>query len=459
MVHRRAYAIICGAFLLAACSSRVIVDDEGASEGDENSGVSWGYRASGSGGSKVTATGSRTSGTGGAASTGQNTAARGGADNPPSSSSASGGAGNTTTSSGPAGGGGRAGGAAVATNRGGSPAVDAGAGRTGAPDASTTTQSTCTDIQTSDHQGEPCSIWVGWGHCSADWLQGYCNKTCGRCNSTSAVSSSGGTTASSGTSSGGTTTSGTSTGGGSSTTSTASVTPLGNDAQSGWASRYWDCCKPHCAWPGRAPKGTMKMCSQDNKTLSDTSAASSCDNGPAYTCWDMAPWAVSDKLAYGYAATPAGGNDCGKCYQLDFTGAGQHNASDPGSKAVAGKSMIVQATNIGGDVGTGQFDIMVPGGGVGAFNGCSRQWGSTSLGEQYGGFVNECDKGGGGLDALKKCVTDKCNSVFSKSGMEDLKAGCLFYVQWFQTANNPKLRYKEVPCPAAITSKSGMSTN
>ncbi|MEI8634903.1 hypothetical protein P4S72_28405 [Vibrio sp. PP-XX7] len=41
-----------------------------------------------------------------------------------------------------------------------------------------------------------------------------------------------------------------------------------------------------------------------------------------------------------------------------------------------GKTMIVQALNIGYDVSGGQFDLLVPGGGVGAFNACSAQWGS-----------------------------------------------------------------------------------
>jgi hypothetical protein len=163
----------------------------------------------------------------------------------------------------------------------------------------------------------------------------------------------------------------------------------------------------------------------------------------------MAPWAVSENLAYGYAATPAGGNDCGKCYQLEFTGTGQHDASDPGSRAIQGKTMIVQATNVGGDVGGGQFDIMVPGGGVGANDGCSRQWGTSDLGAQYGGFVTACN-------GDKNCVADMCASVFSGRGMEDLYDGCMFYVQWFEAANNPQLRYQEVSCPRELSAKSGL---
>ena len=35
------------------------------------------------------------------------------------------------------------------------------------------------------------------------------------------------------------------------------------------------------------------------------------------------------------------------------------------STSIAGKKMIVQATNTGGDLAQGQFDLAIPGGGVG----------------------------------------------------------------------------------------------
>jgi hypothetical protein len=162
----------------------------------------------------------------------------------------------------------------------------------------------------------------------------------------------------------------------------------------------------------------------------------------------MAPWAVSDTLAYGYAATPAGGNDCGKCYQLEFKGTGEHNADDPGSVSLAGKTMIVQSTNVGGDVGSGQFDLLLPGGGVGAFNGCSTQWGTNDLGSQYGGFLDACDNDVG-------CLKDMCQEVFSDK--QDLLDGCLFHVEWMGGANNPQLKYAEVECPAELETISGMS--
>lgn len=64
------------------------------------------------------------------------------------------------------------------------------------------------------------------------------------------------------------------------------------------------------------------------------------------------PWAVTPDLAYGFAAVSiSGGNEaswCCACYEITFT-----------SGPVAGKKMIVQATNTGGDLGSNHFDIAV----------------------------------------------------------------------------------------------------
>jgi hypothetical protein len=51
---------------------------------------------------------------------------------------------------------------------------------------------------------------------------------------------------------------------------------------------------------------------------------------------------------------------------------------------------MMQATNTGGDVGVGQFDLLMPGGGVGLFNGCQPQWGAPAdgWGDRYGGVQN-----------------------------------------------------------------------
>ena len=241
--------------------------------------------------------------------------------------------------------------------------------------------------------------------------------------------------------------------------------PLGGDACKGYATRYWDCCKAHCGWEGNVNAATepLMSCNKHDDSLGPVyDVMSSCQapsEGSAFTCYDEAPWAVSDTLAYGFAAVPAMGDICGRCYQLDFDGTGHYNAQDPGSVALKGHKMIVQATNIGHDVGGGQFDILTPGGGVGLFDACSYQWGveTAELGAVYGGFMTKCQEQFGGDHAKQKeCVLGRCAAVFDEPGMEGLAKGCEWYVNWYQAADNPNLRYQEVACPAALVAVSGI---
>jgi hypothetical protein len=232
---------------------------------------------------------------------------------------------------------------------------------------------------------------------------------------------------------------------------------------SGYTTRYWDCCKPHCGWTENVPDGmsALQSCTISNDVISDFSTQSSCDGGDAYTCLNMIPYAVSDTLAYGYAATSSGSDVCGRCYQLQFTGESYNSSGDPGSAALEGKTMIVQAINIGYDVSGGQFDLLVPGGGVGAYNACTTQWGipASELGSQYGGLLNACKQELGwdaSLEEYKSCLTESCNSVFGSRDMTEMLKGCLWYADWFEAADNPALKYKEVACPAELTLNSGM---
>jgi len=207
----------------------------------------------------------------------------------------------------------------------------------------------------------------------------------------------------------------------------------------------------------------LSSCNAQNQSNgSNYDAQSACSGGSAYMCYGLTPWAVSSTLAYGYAATPTGTNSCGKCYEVQFTGQGQYGA-DPGSAALAGKTMIVQSINVGGDVTQGQFDIQVPGGGVGLFDACSSQWGvSTSdLGDQYGGMLSVCRRNlnyGGTVQQTQDCLRQKCNSVFTDAkGLGALRNGCLFYADWMMAADNPKMTYKEVACPAELANKTGLT--
>lgn len=234
----------------------------------------------------------------------------------------------------------------------------------------------------------------------------------------------------------------------------STVTPI-TDGCNGHATRYWDCCKPHCAWSGNTSGlNTINSCDRsDNATGADSQSA--CQGGPAYMCQNMAPWAVNDKLAYGFAAVGAKTDICGRCYQLQFTGSSYNAGADPGSMALGGKTMIVQSINIGGDVASGQFDILTPGGGVGAFNACSSQWGVTSadLGPTYGGFLAKCKAQSNDHSALKSCVMQSCMNVFEAHNLTELAAGCKWFVDWYQVADNPALKYKEVACPSDLMNR------
>jgi hypothetical protein len=46
-----------------------------------------------------------------------------------------------------------------------------------------------------------------------------------------------------------------------------------------------------------------------------------------------------------------------------------------------------------------------------------------------------------------------CNTVFSSAELADLKAGCLWYVDWFQIADNPNTFVKEITCPSDLVAK------
>jgi hypothetical protein len=153
---------------------------------------------------------------------------------------------------------------------------------------------------------------------------------------------------------------------------------------------------------------------------------------------------VSDTLSYGFTAF--NGASCGTCFQIEFTG-GTHNGNAASTAALSGKTIIVQAINIGG-IEQNQFDLLIPGGGVGDFDACSKQWGSSDLGAKYGGFLAGCN-------GDKTCVQNKCSTIFATK--PTLKAGCDWFTGWFNAADNPALKYKQIPCPSAITAKSGMS--
>ncbi len=245
-----------------------------------------------------------------------------------------------------------------------------------------------------------------------------------------------GGSATGGSATGGKATGGAATGG----SATSGPTNPSITGSNGFATRYWDCCKPSCSWTTAVP-----ACQKDGTTkISDRNAKSGCDSGGnAYECFNFAPWYDSaTNLSYGFAAYNGGA--CGACYMLQFTGDG----ATASAAAIKGKQMVVQVINIG-NIQSGQFDLLIPGGGVGERTaGCTAQWGNVDLGATYGGLLTECS-------GSASCVTDKCATVFA--GKPDLIAGCSWFTGWYSAADNPKVIYKQVNCPSQITSKTGVS--
>ena len=204
-------------------------------------------------------------------------------------------------------------------------------------------------------------------------------------------------------------------------------------------TRYWDACKPSCGWNGNAsgsPNGICTSCDIQGNKLSGEGGQSACQNGPAFTCMGQAPWAVDANMSYGFAAAHSNG-DCGKCYELSFTNAG-----------VSGKKMTIMVSNIG-DIREGAaYDLMIPGGGVGDFDALTRQisqngGSSSNMGARYGGFRAQCG-------ANASCIRGMCDAAFGTAALADLKAGCYWYVDWFNMADNPNADARQVTCPQAL---------
>jgi len=203
----------------------------------------------------------------------------------------------------------------------------------------------------------------------------------------------------------------------------------------GQTTRYWDCCKASCAWSGKAAVShPVVSCTKDGTTVdSNLATKSGCDNGTAYMCANQQPWAVDDSHAMGYVAASVAGKKeadiCCACYELTFT-----------STAVSGKKMTVQVTNTGSDLNSNHFDIQMPGGGVGIFNGCQTQYGSPAdgWGSRYGGISSE----------------SQCSSLPSQ-----LQSGCKWRFDWFKNADNPAVTFTKVKCPGELTGKTQCKRN
>ncbi|HYQ16416.1 MAG TPA: hypothetical protein VEQ58_11685 [Polyangiaceae bacterium] len=288
------------------------------------------------------------------------------------------------------------------------------AGNGGMSGAGGTAPKPCVDTEPPPDPDWPDATCESWAteteECKADWFKTYCDVSCGRCVPAGGAGGSGGGPAA----------------------VDCSTKGLPNvTGGNGYTTRYWDCCQTHCG------QSDGHRCSQDGTSRTGNNQ-SACSGGQSFACYDEAPKAQNDCLSYGYIAKA--NPNCGGCYRIQFTGEGQYNANDPGSKLIKGKQMIVKVSNTGGDVATGQFDLMIPGGGVGKFDACSRQWGTSDLGAQYGGFLTDCS---GSISAKKDCVREKCMKIPAGQARD----GCLWFVDWFNVADNPKFTSQAENCP------------
>ena len=266
-------------------------------------------------------------------------------------------------------------------------------------------------------------------------------------------------------------------------------------AKRGWNTRYWDACKPHCSWLKESSNDKTRADTSSNEAyLADFATARNCNihdvevptftlgnvskawlgyegtrsacgdekEKGVFTCTDMAPIQVTENLSYGYVAGTAD-SKCGKCYHLQYDGhfanEMENNPPRETHKALKGKHMIVMASNIGMDVAggnanlpAGQFDLMVPGGGVGAFDALSTQVNGANVnwGAGFGGFLTECQNQLGydaTMAAYQTCIKDMCDAAFGNAGLPNLLRGCHWFADWYMAADNPTYYIEEVECP------------
>eukprot|EP00833_Pecoramyces_ruminatium_P012073 jgi/Orpsp1_1/1186105/evm.model.c7180000096916.1 len=209
--------------------------------------------------------------------------------------------------------------------------------------------------------------------------------------------------------------------------------PPVTNGRSGKTTRYWDCCVASCAWDANTnAKHPVNVCEKNGITRIqgfDYRTGSVCTGGSGYMCNDNQPWAINENVSYGFVAAGFdSGNQkewCCTCQRLQFT-----------SGSISGKQMVVQITNTGTDLTENHFDIQMPGGGVGIYNGCSAQWGAGNdgWGQRYGGISS----------------SSECSQL-----PPELQAGCKWRFDWFKNSDNPRVTFERVQCPKELTDISG----
>lgn len=239
------------------------------------------------------------------------------------------------------------------------------------------------------------------------------------------------------------------------TGSSTQTTKSPNWIEGTYVTGYWDCCKPSCSWPNKGSvSAPVRACKSDGTTANPMDV-SVCLGGVSASCADNQPWQASETLSFGFAAAAVSGshglsgdNNCGQCYELQFTSEIHLNGNWGGAHPnLVGKSHVVQVTNIGYDVsGEHSFDLQIPGAGQGIFtSGCTRQF----LGKASGDF--DCNNNFGGCNDISGCA--RLPAV--------LQPGCQWRYNFFKwliangKSNNPYVRFRRVRCPTELTNITG----
>ena len=223
-------------------------------------------------------------------------------------------------------------------------------------------------------------------------------------------------------------------------------------------TRFFDGCKPTCAWPTNVKKplhmGPVSTCTNEflpNGTQphnTDPNVKSVCAGGgtgpgAAYTCLDRAPFTENGQM-FAFAAS---NSPCCECFELTFLdtavdGNGQKcRGCSSYNGELAGETLIVQVVNSGADLGGKHFDLMIPGGGMGIFNGLA------GTGAQNGPplFPNSTYEAWG----------QRYGGVSTKSECYGLpvpaQAGCLWRFEDFKGADNPGVSFRRVSCSSYPT--------
>lgn len=158
-------------------------------------------------------------------------------------------------------------------------------------------------------------------------------------------------------------------------------------------------------------------------------------------CPDQAPfYDVASDMFMGFVAAPSGLGglgDCCDCYELSVDG--------------FSKSAVVQVTSHGQV--NGLFDLLVPGGGAGQFDGCGKVFPkhSTAAQDRFGGFH-------GGAD---------CATVFQDFPQDAAACKWLFAGGFFPypvpgsdvAGDAHATSTKRVECPAALNARSGCAAS